>query len=634
MKRIILSIIFMCAGIFPILADSLDKDIDAPMTNATVFINGAQVIRQASVQLEAGKTIIHLKKLSPYIDKESIQVKGVGAFTVMSVNHQNNYIDQLTKPEQIKDIQDKIEKLDMLTEEEKTWLDILTEKESFLTTNENIGGKNEIMNPQTFNSLNEIYSKNIKDIKLAKLERQRKIREYGKEKEKLNKQLNELRAKKELPSGEINITLSAKSPVKGTLRITYLVGNAGWYPSYDLRADRIDQPVSLIYKANVHQNTGVEWKNVKLKFSNATPDQSGSVPVLTPWFLRYYTLAYSALQGRAAGVQVTGGSYNAGIGQVSGIVTDDEGQPLPGATILVKGTTVGTVSDVDGRYTISIPANGNTLVYSFVGYNTRENPISNSVINIQMNPSQMSLEEVVVTGYGASKRAGIRSAKKAERPAEPVSSIPVETTTVQQQTTVEFEIETPYTISSDGKVTTIDMRNLELPAEYEYQCVPKIEQEAFLIAKVRDWEQYNLLEGEANLYFENTFVGKSVLDTKYLEDTLEISLGRDRGVVIKREKQKELSSRQLIGNNRSESRLWKISVRNNKSSDINIIIYDQIPVSTVKEIQVENTELSGGILNKDTGEVNWKMEIKPKESKELKIGYTVKYPKDKTVVVD
>ncbi len=634
MKSIILSIFFVFISTFLISANSSDKNTDAPITNATVFINGAQVVRQATVQLEQGTTIVHLKNLSPYIDKESIQVKGEGGFTVMSVNHQNNYIDQLTKPEQIKTIQDQIEKLDKQTEDEKTWLDILAEKESFLTTNKDIGGKNEIMNPQTFNSLNEIYSENIKNIKLATLERTRKIRDYEKEKAKLNKQLNELRAKKELPSGEINVTLSAKSPVKGKLRITYLVGNAGWYPSYDLRVDRIDQPVSLVYKANVHQNTGVEWKNVKLKFSNATPDQSGSVPILTPWYLRYYTPVYSALQGRAAGVQVTRGSYNAGIRQVSGIVTDDEGQPLPGATILIKGTTVGTVSDVDGRYSISIPANGNILVYSFVGYETQEIPVSNSVINIQMNPSLMSLEEVVVTGYGASNKSAIHSVKRKERPAAPVSSIPLETTTVQQQTTVEFEIETPYNISSDGKVTTIDMRNLELPAEYEYQSVPKIEQEAFLIAKVRDWEQYNLLEGEANLYFENTFVGKSVLDTKNMEDTLEISLGRDRSVVIKREKQKELSSRQFIGNNKSESRLWKITVRNNKTSNINIVLYDQIPVSTVKEIQVEDTELSGGKLNKDTGEVNWKLEIKPKESKELKIGYTVKYPKDKTVVID
>ncbi len=102
MKSIILSIIFVFISTFLISANSSDKNTDAPITNATVFINGAQVVRQATVQLEPGKTIVHLKNLSPYIDKESIQVKGEGGFTVMSVNHQNNYIDQLTKPEQIR----------------------------------------------------------------------------------------------------------------------------------------------------------------------------------------------------------------------------------------------------------------------------------------------------------------------------------------------------------------------------------------------------------------------------------------------------------------------------------------------------------------------------------------------------
>ena len=65
------------------------------------------------------------------------------------------------------------------------------------------------------------------------------------------------------------------------------------------------------------------------------------------------------------------------------------------------------------------------------------------------------------------------------------------------------------------------MKRLSLPAKYEYQTIPRLDNDAFLVARIHDWEQYDLLPGEAAIYFENTYVGKSMLDVQNVRDTHE-----------------------------------------------------------------------------------------------------------------
>src|SRR5690554_3651924 len=122
------------------------------------------------------------------------------------------------------------------------------------------------------------------------------------------------------------------------------------------------------------------------------------------------------------------------------------------------------------------------------------------------------------------------------------------------------------------------MEFYDLPAFYQYYCVPKIDKDAFLIANIVDWEKYNLLEGEANVFFEDTYVGKTLMDVRYASDTLEISLGRDKKVSVNREKIKDYTAKQFIGNKKEETRAWKTTVKNNKNQAINMIILDQVPV--------------------------------------------------------
>jgi uncharacterized protein (TIGR02231 family) len=177
----------------------------------------------------------------------------------------------------------------------------------------------------------------------------------------------------------------------------------------------------------------------------------------------------------------------------------------------------------------------------------------------------------------------------------------------------------------------VDIRNYELKADYNYSTAPKLDHDAFLLAKATGWEELSLLPGEANIFFEGTFTGKSFIDPNNIKDTLSLSLGRDKRIVVKREKQKEFSSRKFIGTNQKESYAWEISIRNTKAEAIKISLEDQIPVSQNSQIEVTTIDITGAKYNKNTGKLSWDLNLKANETKKIVFKYEVKYPKDKQV---
>jgi len=202
------------------------------------------------------------------------------------------------------------------------------------------------------------------------------------------------------------------------------------------------------------------------------------------------------------------------------------------------------------------------------------------------------------------------------------------------ETTITFDIAVPYSIASDGKMQTIEIQRTTTPAEYKYVTVPKMSPLAYLTANIIDWAKLSLQSGEATLYFENTYVGKSYLNVNQLTDTLVLSLGTDNSIIVKREKRQDFTSRRVIGTNKTETYSFLITIRNNKPNTIKITLNDQIPISSNSGITVEAIELSGGKLSPESGQIKWDLDIKPQESRQIILTYSVKYPKDKNVILE
>jgi hypothetical protein len=613
-----------------------EKDLKTEIREVTVFLGSAQIFESGTVPLSAGKTILRIKDLSSYLDDKSIQVKGDGDFTILSVNHKLNYLSAFTRDKKIDSLHQILDAIEGANTKENARLSVLNEKYSVLSANKSIGGVNNGVSIAQLQQALTLYETEIVAIKAEEIEIKKSMEVKKKNSERITQQLKELNDATVQPTSEIEIRVDADAAVTAKFRITYLVGNAGWFPKYDIRVRDIKTPLEITYKAEVFQNTGVDWKNVKLRFSNGDPNQSGTAPTLKTWNLSFARLTTyhsdAAIYGSRA--------MNAGtIRQVRGKVVDANGEAMPGVNVVVKGSTNGTTTDAGGNYSIALPGGLSTLYFSFVGYNAHEVQVVQPEVNVTLNEDVTALSEVVVTGYGSALQGmtsgvRIRGASSYRANAYKPESRLIPTTTIENQTTVEIEVAQPYSIRSNGEKLMVDLKKIQAEALYEYYALPKLDKDAFLIARIIKWDQYNLLEGEANLYFEDAYVGRSILNAKSLEDTLDISLGRDKNIVIGREKKEEFSKRRSIGGHLVETRAFEILVRNKKSQPVKITIFDQIPVSIVSDITVSAEELSGARHEEQSGKITWELLIQPQQQKELNLQYEVRYPKKERVLLE
>jgi len=202
------------------------------------------------------------------------------------------------------------------------------------------------------------------------------------------------------------------------------------------------------------------------------------------------------------------------------------------------------------------------------------------------------------------------------------------------QMDVTFDIDIPYDVPANGKEQDVVLKDIKAPCSYEYYSAPRMDREAYLLGNVPGWESLHLLPGEANIIVEGTNIGKSFIDPNSTLDTLSLTLGRDKRIVVKKEKVIDYSSVKFLGSSKKQVFTYEITVRNNRKEKVQLLLKDQHPISTDKEIEEELLESSGAVVNNDTGILTWKMELAPGETRKFRISYSVKYPKDKSININ
>lgn len=627
MKTVIIAVTCLFFSALALAQELKENTFTSSIQEVTLFLSGAQIFEIAQGSIPAGESLILIKGLSPYLDEKSIQAKGSGNFTIQAVNKRLDYLSEKQVNEKVKVLEDKIKEIQANQSRENTRLEILAEKASLLDANKNLGGTQAGTNVAELHAAMEFYEAELTKISNERAEINSNLQKENEEVARLQNQIRAMLESENKSTAEIRIRVKAPAAGTASFKINYLVANAGWYPKYDVRVKNVSSPLSLNYKAEVYQNTGIDWNNVKLRFSNANPDQSGQAPKLEKWELNFARLTtFNPYSSRPT------------VGNISGRVFDLESrEPLSGATVLVKGSTIGTVTDTDGNYALTLPNNAQEISISYIGYLSEEVKIENqSTINVGLVADTQSLEEVVVTGYGTSEKRSITGSVAGVRirGSNSTMAAPLLTEVIENQTTVEIEVSEPYSIKSNGEKTLVDLKAYEIPANYRYSVIPKLDNDAFLIAEIADWSQYSLLEGESNLYFEDGFVGRSILNGSALEDTLLVSMGRDQSIVVQHEKIDQYSKKRTIGSNVTETRGYEITLRNNKSQAVTLKVEDQIPVSVNSAITVSPIDLSAGSFDPQSGKVAWEITLAPGEQKKLSLQYEVKYPKNERVILD
>ncbi len=501
----------------------------AKITKATVFQNQAQITSSVKGSVFAGNNTITIENVSPQLDPQSIQIAGKGEIVIINTKYNNNFIGSSKVSPKFSQLSDSLriinEELKMITYSQ----DALEREKELLKTNYSTAATTIGNTADKVKAMADFFRLRMADINLQLIKNERNSISLKERLVKIQNQINEMNVKKNQPFGEIELTLSAKSKTNFELEITYIVNGAGWVPIYDVRVKDLKSTISMTYKANVWQQSGLDWNDVKLSLSTSNPSQSGVKPELNPQFVDIYMPQpqYSrskAMDSRAAGVEVAAA-------------------PMMDAVTIADYTTI----------------TENTLA-------------------------------------------------------------------------VTFDIALPYTVANGGALQLVEIQQYDLPGSFKHFGLPKIDQDAFLTAEVVGWEQYNFLPGKINVYFEGAFVGESYLANSAIKDTLNLSMGRDKKVNLKREIIKEFKSKKAIGANIRESQAYRITIRNSKKEAVNIVLEDQIPVSKNSEIEVLDAEYTGAELNPETGKLTWKLTLKPSETKLLEVKYAVKYPKNKTII--
>ncbi len=517
-------------------AYSQSKNLNSIAQEVTIFIQGAQVFRKAKTEIPAGESTIVLGNLSPFIDPGSVQVGGTGAFSILGISHKLNYLEEERKTQEVKTLEEKKDELLKTIKRTNTQIEVGRDELDMLAANKKIGGENTGTNLLTLKEAAEYYRKRTSEIKLKNLDLAFEVEKLNKDLQKIDQQLNQLRQKATFPVSEILVSVSSKAATTATLEFSYKTGNAGWTPKYDLRFDALEKPVVLDYKADVQQQTGEEWKNVKLTLSSGNPNDNATKPSLYPWRIDFF------------------------------------------APVVYKQKPLKRKSNV--------------------AYEMAASPAP------QADMKSMRAETVI------------------------------ETEAVEQVLQAEFRIQQPYDVPSQQKPITVTIGKHELPVRYRHYAVPKLEKAAFLTATLSEWENLNLLAGSANLFFDGTYVGLTSLNPEEISDSLTLSLGQDKNIVVERKRLKDQSKKQFLGSSKTDTRAWELSFRNKKSLPINLVVEDQVPTSVNNDLKVEVTEKSGAELEAESGKITWKFTLPATSAKTLKFAYEVKYPKDKKVVLE
>ncbi|MEM9525095.1 MAG: mucoidy inhibitor MuiA family protein [Bacteroidota bacterium] len=613
-----------------------ETPLTSKISSAIVFLDGAQVNRTVQAKVPAGRATLVFTGLTTDLNPNSIQVSAPDDdLIVLSVSHRLNFNEVPKEDPATEAVYDQMDALDARKARLNTQIKIGQEEEAILQQNRQVASQQTGLDAEDLIKAINFHRERITTIRMDRLDLVDSLSLLEEERETLQKQLAEIGKKREVKAtAEVVVITEAKRATTSPFTLSYLVPNAKWTPSYDVRVADISKPIDLRYRAKVSQNSGEDWDNIRLKLSTGDPSASGVAPTLPVW--RLYSGSRPPTYRPTVQAQAQFG-YRI----IEGTITDDTGEPLIGCSILVPGTTIGTVTGFDGSYRLEVPAGTNRIVVSYTGYATKTMNVQSGWNNVVLDTDGVELEEVVVTAYGVSakkdrsRREKVRvRGQAALADAAPATSAPVPVQVERRATTVNFDIELPYTIPADGKSRDVEINQHELPAEYTHLAIPKFSPDAYLTASVTDWEQYDLLSGDVQLFFEGTYLGNSRLDVESTKDTLELSLGKDPGIVIERKAVDEYREKNFFGSKVTDSRGYHIEVRNKKNQAVNLTILDQIPVSANEKIEVKSDIGKMWKLAEKTGMLTWEVQLAPQAEAKGGFKYSVKYEREASILLE
>ena len=536
--------------------------VKSTLTNVTVYTQGAQLQHKANYSIKAGVSEVIIEGISAQINPSTIQVKATGNVVILDSKYEYYY----PQPElqantgelppkiraAIKNLEDSLALVGFDIRDINDEIEVLVAARKIIISNGAVKGQGKVNDSiQLLKQTVDYYTLKVSELnkKISNLERQRlkKTSLYA----AIETRLNELKnfANQNNPQPELKgiprivVTFMSKEIASGRIDLSYLAANAGWTPLYDIRSEATTGKISLTYKAQVQQNTGLDWNDVKLSISTNNPYANKTKPTLNPWYIDYLEYRHKL----------------------------EEKAKQQRSDAFLMETAPGAVSN-----------------YGF-----------HANFSAKVEDDALTSEQF--------------------------------TTVVQQLIAAEFQIDLNYSIASDNQIRMVLVKQAELNTSFKYYSVPKLDPGVYLVAQMTKLDELQLVPAKANIFFDGTYIGETYIDPTTLDDTLNLSLGRDPNIIVKRTLLKNQSKERIVQDKKERNFAYNVEVKNLKSSPIELVIQDQIPLTTNPDIVIEKSDLGKGQLDEKTGLLEWDLKLKSKETQEFKYDFRIRHSKDKMI---
>ena len=607
------------------MSASASTDATADIKNVTIYPNGAMVGRTATVKLKAGDNDIKIPLLTPQLDQSSVQVGIVkGDATLESVKYDVEVPNRKQISAEVKTLTKRASLLRDSLKVLESKNSVLERERNLLLKNDNIGG-NEGFDAQTMQGIASYLRKDLNEIATLQYKYDRKIDDYKNELTMNEQRTNLLYEKQIDPKSCLYLKLKAAAATTCEIEIQYYVENASWMPFYEVRINKRENNLHIIQKAYVSQGSKEKWDDVDLKISQNDAKASNSKPELDRYVLWPH--------GRHEAISSSAPTYSRKENiKVLGVVRDDKG-PLKGVLVSC-GKDTKTETDESGYYELMVQEKGGEYVYyehkkygNVSSFLKGKNVVVNNVyINSSSSKTGKSSEDNVYQNYMLQNRLQINKpnsvdySKLSENRTNNIPQI------ISQN--MEFDVPGKYTIPEDGADHEIVVKDMAVDAEYNYYAVPKLSKDVYLVAAIPNWKKLDLIDGSAKLFLNNMYMGESFVNAYQTEDTLQLSIGKDKDLAVERKDIKTYRSTNLTKSSKKVEHEWQITVKNNKSETVKITVEDQFPVSTNSDIKVELLDNGGATVDETDGKLTWKLTLKAGEKKDIKFSYSVKSKND------